>query len=330
MALPTALVSAWSRLNATRTWESSWRALKPATRDVIATRRWAAHGSGSGKIGSAAAFVLFLAVSVLFFGRQALGDMSHVCSCTGSPDSAAYMWNFEWWPHALIHAINPFLTLVIWVPDGINLANAASVQALSLLVSPVTALFGPIVAYNVLNLLAPALAGWFAFRLCRYLCGKWLPSVIGGYVFGFSSYQVAQMTSHLNLVVIFLVPAAAQLVLERLDARISPRRIQMWLTPELLLLLGSSTEILLTLLMGGALALVLGYTLAPARRADISGIFAPMGLALVATVVLASPYLYYSLKGLGPNPTANWAQVELCKSDVAHPNRPRAVHLTGR
>jgi uncharacterized membrane protein YdjX (TVP38/TMEM64 family) len=110
---------------------------------------------------------------------------------------------------------------VIWTPGGANLAAATSMPAASLLLSPVTAAFGPIVAFNVLAFLGPVLGAWFAFRLCRYVTGAWLPSLVGGYVFGFSSYELGQLAGHPNLVLIFLVPAAVHLVLLWLDDAVS-------------------------------------------------------------------------------------------------------------
>jgi len=107
----------------------------------------------------AAAGVLFVVVSVLFFGRQALSDPTHVCACNGSPDTAAYMWGLVWWPHAIAHAMNPFISTVIWAPDGINLAANTAVPGPSLLLAPVTELFGPIASYNVLSLLSRGCPG---------------------------------------------------------------------------------------------------------------------------------------------------------------------------
>lgn len=50
---------------------------------------------------------------------------------------------------------------------------------------------GPVVAYNILALLAPALAAWGCFMLCRGLTGEFRPALAGGYVFGFSTYVLA-------------------------------------------------------------------------------------------------------------------------------------------
>lgn len=220
------------------------------------------------------------------------------------------MWGLVWWPHAIAHAMNPFISTVIWAPDGINLAANNAVPGPSLLLAPVTELFGPIASYNVLSLLSPALAAWCAFRLCRYLTGNGWASLAGGYVFGFSSYEIAQLSGHVNLVVIFAVPLSIHLVLLRVDARIGRRRFVVGIAVVFLLLLGTSTEILLTLLMFGALALLLGYLFAPGRwRSAITAVAPEVLMAGLAACVVASPFPYYAVKGLGPNPTVNWTQV---------------------
>ena len=36
----------------------------------------------------------------------------------------------------------------------------------------------------------PAVSAWAAFLLCRHLAGRFWPSLIGGYLFGFSSYEL--------------------------------------------------------------------------------------------------------------------------------------------
>src|SRR5438132_1425304 len=84
----------------------------------------------------------------------------------------------------------------------------------SLALAPITVLAGPVVAYNLAALAAPALAGWGAFLLCRQVTRSFWPSVAGGYLFAFSSYEIGQMgAGHLNLTLVFALPLAAYLVL---------------------------------------------------------------------------------------------------------------------
>jgi len=74
---------------------------------------------------------------------------------------------------------------VVFAPAGYNLAWATGIPGPSLLAYPITRWFGPVVAYNVLWLLAPASAAGAAFLLCRHITGRFWPALLGGYVFGF-------------------------------------------------------------------------------------------------------------------------------------------------
>ncbi len=102
-------------------------------------------------------------------------------------DPEIFVWSFAWWQHALATGQNPFVSHAVYAPDGINLAWATSVPGLAIPFVPLTWLFGPVASYNVAALLLPAAAAWTAFLLCRYLTGALWPSLVGGYLFGFSA-----------------------------------------------------------------------------------------------------------------------------------------------
>jgi hypothetical protein len=272
---------------------------------VVVKLRWLGRGRRGQDV---VAVGVYVAVWLLFVGRDAVGNPGHICACGGGADATLFMWALVWWPHALLHGLNPFVSHVIWTPGGANLAAASSVPAASLILSPVTAAFGPIVAFNVLAFLGPVLGAWFAFRLCRYVTGAWLPSLLGGYIFGFSSYELGQLGGHLHLVSIFLVPAAVHLVLLWLDDAVSDRRFLVLMTAILILQVGLSTEILLSMLMFGGVSLLLAYFVCgSARRRRIAAMVPKLLFAGVAAMVLVSPFLYYAFKGLGPTPSLNWS-----------------------
>jgi hypothetical protein len=254
----------------------------------------------------AAAIAIYVALWVVFIGRVAVTDPAHTCACPGEGDPASYMWALVWWPHALVHGLNPFISHVVWTPEGGNVAAAALIPAAAVALSPVTAAFGPIVGYNLLSLLGPVLSAWLTFRLCRYVTGRWGPSLVGGYIFGFSSYVLAHTLGHPNLILVFLVPAAVHLVLLWLDERLSPRRFVVLMTGLLTLQFLLSTEVLVTMLGFGSVALALTYVLSPERRDRIRALVPKLLGAGGLSAVLVSPYLYYALKGLGTNPSVNY------------------------
>ncbi|MBV8599749.1 MAG: hypothetical protein JO017_13090, partial [Actinobacteria bacterium] len=90
-----------------------------------------------------------------------------IAGYTGDPEY--FVWSYAWWPHAIGHAINPFVSHAIYAPSGINLTWTATTPGLAVVLTPVTLLFGPAVSYNVAAVLLPALAAWTAYLLCRYL-----------------------------------------------------------------------------------------------------------------------------------------------------------------
>ena len=161
---------------------------------------------------------------------------------------------------------------------------------------PVTRLLGPVVAYNLWCLLAPATAGWTAFILCRYITRSFWPALLGGYLFGFSSYMVGQMAGHLDLVTIFPVPIAVLLVLLRLNAAISRRLFILALTATLTFQFLSSPEVFATMTLFGATAICISILILPRERgATVYSALAPISAAYLATGVLISPFLYYML-----------------------------------
>lgn len=252
--------------------------------------------------GAGAALGLYLLASVAMFGLPVLDDPAReIVSVGTSPDPGAYVWALEWWPHAISQGLNPFRTDLLFVPDGANLAKAAFVPGAALALWPVTELFGPVVSYNVAMVLSPALSAFTAFLLCRHVTGAFWPSLAGGWLFGWSAYLLGHLVGHLNLVAVFLVPVVALLVLMRLDGDLRPRAFTLLLAGALTGQLLLSTEVLLTLTLFGAAALAAAWWLAPsARRAGIVRALGPIAAAYALMALVTAPYLYYALKGGGP------------------------------
>src|SRR6266542_2548292 len=133
---------------------------------------------------AAGAFGLYLVASVVFFGLPILSDPRNAfIGPPTHPDSRFFLWALAWWPHALIHGLNPMWTTTLWAPPGYNLAWATGAPGPSLLMLPVTLAAGPVISYNFLAVLACPLTAIAAFILCRHVTGRFWPSVLGGYVF---------------------------------------------------------------------------------------------------------------------------------------------------
>jgi hypothetical protein len=253
------------------------------------------------------AFVLYLAVGLLFFGVPVLHDPGHECICVGKShdlgalatrhDPGTYMWALVWWPHALVHGLNPFYTHLLFAPAGVNLAHGALIPGPALVLAPVTAVLGPLASFNLLMLLAPVLAAFFAFLLCLHLTGRVWPSLVGGYLFGFSTYMLGHMVGHPNLALVFLVPAIVHLTLLALDGGIGTRRYLVLLALALIGQFLISAEVFVTLTLFGAITIAVGYLIAApeVRRQIIRVVPSLVGAYIVAAIVI-SPYLFYALK----------------------------------
>src|SRR5260370_41049437 len=151
------------------------------------------------------ALAIYFALAALFFGRGVCARSTTAYIGKGG-DPPQLMWLMAWWPHALTHGLNPLFTDAIWAPHGLNLAWATSLPLASLIAALPIAIAGPVAVYNLLGLLALALAAWTAFVLCRYLTGAYCASLTGGYVFGFFPYLLRQTLPPPNLLPVFSVP----------------------------------------------------------------------------------------------------------------------------
>ncbi len=251
------------------------------------------------------ALAIYLALAVAIFGRALLADPAD--SFVGrTADPSVYMWFLVWWPHALAHRLNPFLTDALWAPGGFNLTWTTGIPLAGLIAAPITARWGPVVAYNLLCLLAPALAAWTAFLLCRRIAARFWPALAGGYIFGFSAYMLAEIRAHLLLILVFPVPLAVLLVLRRLDREIRAAAFVALMALTLAAAFMLSLEMFATITFFGAIALALGFKLGPADlRQRIKGMIPHLGLSYLIVLLVASPYLYYFFQPGFPSSPVN-------------------------
>jgi len=162
---------------------------------------------------------------------------------------------------------------------------------------PITAAFGALFSYNVLLILAPALAAWGAYLVCRRLTGAFWPSLVGGYLYGFSTYLVAQMHAHLNLVLVFPVPILVYLVLRRLDGSLGRVAFVSLLATTLIGLFLISTEVFASTALFGTMALLGAIALGPARlRRHLIDTVALVAVSSLVAAVVLFPYLSPALR----------------------------------
>jgi hypothetical protein len=240
--------------------------------------------------------VFYAVMAIVTIGRHAVAHPRTVCACVGSGDPALFMWGLSWWPHAIAHGLNPFVSHYLWTPTGVNTAQDTLIPTAAFAMAPFTELLGPIFSYNVLSIASPALSALTAYLLCRRLVRRELPAVAGGYLFGFSSYEFAQLTGHMHLITIFLIPVMVHVSLRRVDREISRRVYVIVIALLLVLQAGLSTELLSECVGFGAVILICARFLAPVpQRVRISGLMIETVGAGVLALVVASPFFYYAL-----------------------------------
>ena len=291
-------------------------AARVATRFRAAGRAWQAT------------FVLlgYLSVAVAIYAAPILTDLGTRYVGIGKGDAKLYAWSLAWLPYALTHGGSLLETTRVFAPQGADLTWVTTLPAPALALWPITALTSPIVALNALLLLAPALAGWATFLLCRAATDRFWPSVAGGYLFGYSSYMVNQLHGHANLVMIWPVPLAAYLVVRRVRGTIRRLPFVAGLAGSLLFLFGSSTELFATATLFGILAFAIALALAGAERARVfgAGLLVAAAYAIVGIVLL--PFL---LPALGRAPDDALRPMVRASVDLFSFAIPRAHTLLG-
>jgi hypothetical protein len=251
------------------------------------------------------AFIIYLLLSLIFFGATGNYSLMYV----GSGDAPIFIWCLNWWPWAITHGLNPFITYHVWYPHGFNMTWVTSMPCAALLASPITLLANAVVSFNVLSLLAPALSAWTGFLLAQYITRDPSSSFIAGYLFGFSSYELGEMLGHLHLNMTFVVPLLVLLVVQRIRGDLSRRRFVVTLAAGLLLQLGLATEILATVCVFGAITWFIFFAFAPPEeRGRLWMVSGEIIVAVVVMAALGAPFLFFALKDLGDIPQLNSPQ----------------------
>jgi hypothetical protein len=127
----------------------------------------------------------------------------------GSPkDPQLFIWYLGWIPHQLSHGLNPLFTDHLSYPQGVNLMWNTSMIFPTVVLWPVTAVFGPVVAYNLLITGGIALSAWCGFLAARRFVDRDLPCFVAGLLYGFSPALMAQALGHPHVLVAVFPPVA--------------------------------------------------------------------------------------------------------------------------
>ena len=279
-------------------------------------------------LSAALAFAAYLVASVALFGREVLERPTSTVVGSFGGDQSFFLWSLVHWTRVLGADEHPFLTELIYAPDGFNVAWSTTIPGPALAAAPLTLTIGPVATYNVLALLAPALSALTAFLLARRLTGSTPAALAAGWLFGFSTYTVGQTLNHLNLALVWLLPLAVLLVLRRRDGDLGRRAFVALLALVLVGQFLTFPEVFATMSVIGAAAFAVGVALSIGRdRARIVALGPEIGAAYVVALVALSPYLYFMLAH--PNPIEEGLAPGFYSVDLENLVVPTAVTALG-
>ena len=244
------------------------------------------------------ALAIYLAVFIIGFGLPLASHLNVPNLRQYWTDPQFYAWSLRWWPYAVSHGINPLFSHQIGAPQGYDLAWASTTPSVDLLMWPVTAAFGVLVAYNVMLLALPPVAAWAAFAAARRLTGRFWAALLAGVVYGFSPFElIHNWQGQPNLTMIALFPLMVYLVVRWWEGSLGRIAFVIWLTVLMALEFYTFNESFadMTAVWAGGLLIGLAVAGRPGWRkvARLAGLSA---IAYAGSLVLAAPYLIYSLR----------------------------------
>ena len=204
------------------------------------------------------------------------------------------MWFLSWDAYALFHLSPALSTDFLHHPEGINLMWNPLRLTQGLLVAPVNLALGPVLAYNVSQVMAIALSAWAAYLALVALVRNRLGAFAGGLLYGFSPYMLGHAPVHSDY--IFMpVPPLVLLLLHHVASNRGASPIR-W--GAALGLLGvaqffTTEEVAATLALFAAVGVILVLLARGASRETLVRCAKAVTVALaLAGLVLAAPVAY--------------------------------------
>jgi hypothetical protein len=232
--------------------------------------------------------LLFLVLSFLVFVSTWVAPGNRLVF--GDVDVREITWFMGWTPYALSHGQTPLLTAHIDYPLGVNLMWNTAMIFPALVLSPITAVFGPITATNLAITLALPFSGWAMYLLARRYVRSRLAAIVAGLLYGFSPWMISRSPGEIHMTIAVFPPLA----LLALDEILIRQRCSRWLVGALLgvaaaaELLTSEEMLALTVMLaavGVAVVAIPHWRLIPAR---LPYIVQSIGAAAVVFLALAA------------------------------------------
>jgi hypothetical protein len=151
--------------------------------------------------------LLYTALALLVFRPLLVSPRTRLFIGAGGSDQVAAQWFLAHTAQALAHLRNPFVTDLLNVPTGVNLAAQASMVGVGAPLAPLTLLVGVQVSYTVV--LVASLAGtataWY-WLLWAKLRLHWLAATVAAAYCGFNPHLIPETAGRNHVALQVLVP----------------------------------------------------------------------------------------------------------------------------
>ncbi len=114
-------------------------------------------------------------------------------------DAGSYVWGFWWIARSVEHLSDPWSTRFLAAPVGTQLGLHTLIPMAGLVMTPVTAVFGPSASYNLLCALLPGLLSYAMYRAARLWLSSQIAAIAAGGFFGYSVIVDFWAWNHVNL-----------------------------------------------------------------------------------------------------------------------------------
>jgi hypothetical protein len=143
--------------------------------------------------------LVLLVITILFTYPVSLHPAGYVI---GRPldDAFESIWFLQWYKQALLELrVSPFFQPDVFYPHGWDLRFTILPPLYPILMAPVTAVLGPVTAYNLLIIVSTVVAAFGIYVLVRAIDGSALGGIFAGVAYGFYPNRQVYMHGFLNL-----------------------------------------------------------------------------------------------------------------------------------
>jgi hypothetical protein len=236
-------------------------------------------------------------------------NFAELSSANYEGDARLIIWTLAWDNHAVLERL-PLFESNTYYPAADSLAYNEHLFGLSLFTLPVyAATHNPVLAYNVVWLLAFLLSGVVTHAFVRRYVSNDLAAFTGSMIFTFSFYKMLHAHGHLQHIWTWLLPASA-LCLERWFERPTISRATAWAATVALQALTSWYLAVFTLILQAIL--LLDVTVRSIRRQTIRQCW-----QLAATTVLVAGVLWPFASHYGSLGRTNPGEAAMYSADAA-------------